>query len=89
MCSRCCAFRLADCVAQLLTQGDLGLVRVLAVEPEPDFSLDHIGEASAKTFVLGFHLHVVGLPAFDLLVQLVTGADELVEAFVAGDGAAK
>ena len=78
--SRCCAFLLADRLAQLLTEGDrlrspdgvcdlLRLrCRVLAIQAQAYLMLDEFGVTGAEAFVFGFHLHVVGLPAFDLLV---------------------
>jgi hypothetical protein len=53
-------------------------VRVLVVEAHLDLGFDELGVTGAEAVVFGFHHHVVGLPPADLLVQLVTGADELV-----------
>jgi hypothetical protein len=65
---------LLDGLAQLLTKGNGVLIgpglrcRVLAIQAQAYLLLDEFGIAGAEAFVFGFHLRVVLLPAFDLLV---------------------
>jgi hypothetical protein len=71
---------LLDSLAQLMPEGEgarspegIGHLLgrwccVLAIQAQAYLLLDEFGIAGAEAFVLCFHLHVVALPAFDLLV---------------------